>query len=152
MGRQPEQFCRRGHDTFLVGRDASYECKECRRLRDQRRDPDRRRALRRKGGRPGPPKQRFCNRGHDTFLMGRDANSNCKECRRPRPKEDYKPAWERARVRRWLEIVSEDPMSYRQLIPGNSGGNQTLRKREFEERYARLEASEPTPDDETVDA
>ena len=60
-----------------------------------------------------------------------------------KPEQSMK--WERARVHRWLGIVTADPMSYRQLIPGNSGGNQTLRKREFEERYARLEAEVPTP-------
>jgi hypothetical protein len=141
------RYCIRGHDTFLVGRDKSDECKECRRLRDQRRDPERRRALRRKGGRSGPPKQRFCNRGHDTFVMGRDANSNCNECRGHRNglPGSPRPEWERARVERWLEIVREDPLDI-------SLKSTQLRGREFQTRYERLEADVPTPDDETVDA
>jgi hypothetical protein len=69
---------------------------------------------------------------------------------RHRPR--YSLEWERARVQRWLEIVAADPMSYRQTIPGNSGGNQAKRKAEFEDRYALLEAGVPIPDDETVDA
>jgi len=114
MGRQPEQFCRRGHDTFLVGRDASYECKECRRWRDRRRNPKRRALEAARGGRV--------------------------------PKKGYaRPDWERARVHRWLEIVSDDPLDI------NLKSTQ-LRGREFDIRYARLEAEVPTPDDETVDA
>jgi hypothetical protein len=29
---QRRQFCPHGHDTFLVGRDSSYRCLECKRL------------------------------------------------------------------------------------------------------------------------
>ena len=49
----------------------------------------------------------------------------------------HPPEWERARVKRWLEIVSVDKM-------GENKSTQ-LRAREFEERYARLEAEVPTP-------
>jgi hypothetical protein len=108
------------------------------------------------------PLERFCRRGHDTTLAGRDANYYCKECRResdrrrdpkrralepPRSrrggKHSYPLEWERARVQRWLEITAEDPL--------DKGGTQE-RMREFGTRYERLEADVPTPDDETVDA
>jgi len=113
MGRQPEQFCRRGHDTFLVGRDASYECKECRRWRDRRRNPKRRALEAARGGRV--------------------------------PKKGYdRPDWERARVHRWLEIVTANPLTKQQST--------IRRSEEFEELLAMLEADLPTPDDETVDA
>lgn len=50
--------------------------------------------------------------------------------------------WERARVRRWLEITLSDPMSPR---PGSAGGTSGKYMAEFEERYAQLEADVPTP-------
>jgi hypothetical protein len=48
--------------------------------------------------------------------------------------------WERARVERWLEIVSDDPLDI------NLKSTQ-LRGREFENRYEKLEAVVPTPVD-----
>jgi hypothetical protein len=105
------------------------------------------------------PLERFCRRGHDTILAGRDANYYCKECRResdrrrdpkrralepPRPSRRGKHTsrhpieWERARIQRWLEITAEDPL--------DKGGTQE-RMREFGTRYDILEADVPTPVD-----
>lgn len=44
-----KQFCPHGHDTFVVGRDYTGWCGECRRLREQRRD-----AMRHRKHRPTP--------------------------------------------------------------------------------------------------
>ena len=50
----------------------------------------------------------------------------------------YPLEWERARVKHWLEIVSEDPLDI------NLKSTQR-RMREFAWRYERLEAEVPTP-------
>jgi len=48
------------------------------------------------------------------------------------------PDWERARVRRWLEIVSDDPLDINL--------KSTIRRmQEFTRRYEQLEAEVPTP-------
>jgi hypothetical protein len=105
-----------------------------------------------------PPRERFCKRGHDTDVLGRDVRGYCKECRRewdrrrdPKKRAEreadrsgrgYKHThpieWERARVEQWLEIVSEDPLDI------NLKSTQ-LRGREFQVRYDRLEAVVPSP-------
>jgi hypothetical protein len=54
-------------------------------------------------------------------------------------KHTHSIEWERARVERWLEIVTDDPMT-------NNKSTQ-LRGREFESRYEKLEAVVPTPVD-----
>jgi hypothetical protein len=105
------RFCKRGHDTELVGRDTNHYCKGCRRESDRRRGPKRRALELPRSGRQGKHSQR-------------------------RPIE-----WERARIERWLEITTENPL--------DKGGTQE-RMREFGTRYERLEASVPTP--ETVNA
>jgi len=92
------------------------------------------------------PKERFCKRGHDTWDVGRVRKGWCRSCaymadatgginpQKPR----QTPEWERARVHRWLEIVSDDPLDI------NLKSTQH-RHREFEIRYDRLEAGVPTP-------
>jgi hypothetical protein len=54
-------------------------------------------------------------------------------------KPEQTPAWERARVRRWLEIVRADPMYE---CPSTQ-----RRYQEFKERMEQLEADVPTPVD-----
>jgi len=110
----PKRFCKRGHDTDVRGRDVRGYCKECRREWDRRRDPKKR-----------------AEREADRTGRGYRGKSHPLE-------------WERARIERWLEIVSEDPMT--------TVHSTQLRGRQFGERYAMLEADVPTPDDETVDA
>jgi len=94
----------------------------------------------------GRPKERFCKRGHDTEEVGRVRKGWCKSCAyladeaggiTGKSKHNHPLSWERARVKGWLGIVSEDPM------PVN-GGTQA-RMREFEARYRRLEAEVPMP-------
>ena len=96
----------------------------------------------------GRPKERFCKRGHDTEEVGRVRKGWCKACAyladeaggiRGKHRPRYSLRWERARVARWLEIVSDDPLE-------PSGGT-LARKKAFEIRYERLEASLPTPVD-----
>jgi len=50
----------------------------------------------------------------------------------------YSLDWERVRVQRWLEIVSDEPLDI------NLKSTQ-LRMHEFTRRYERLEAEVPTP-------
>ena len=53
-------------------------------------------------------------------------------------KKPYSLDWERARVQRWLEIVSDDPLDINL--------KSTIRRmQEFTRRYERLEAEVPTP-------
>ncbi len=99
-----------------------------------------------KGGRPP---ERFCKRGHDTHEVGRIRKGWCKACAQAadaaggvmgskHPKR-HPIAWERARVKGWLEIAADDP------IPTATGS--VARLREFQVRYKRLEADVPTPVD-----
>lgn len=37
-----KRFCSRGHDTWQVGRNNSRECRECKRIRERERTPERR--------------------------------------------------------------------------------------------------------------
>lgn len=107
----------------------------------------------------GRPKERFCKRGHDTTIAGRDLRGQCSECRRESDRRRRNPAdpitkerirqarrvrgynhpirWERARVACWLEIVAEHPM--------DRAPSTQARGKEFETRYQRLEAEVPTP-------
>ena len=105
MARPVERFCKWGHDTDIVGRDANFSCKECRRESDRRRSSKRSHA----------PSKRGQNFSHTI-------------------------EWQRARMERWLEIVSEDPLDINLK-------STHLRSREFESRYQKLEASLPTPVD-----
>ena len=53
-------------------------------------------------------------------------------------KKPYSLDWERARVQRWLQIVSDDPLDINL--------KSTIRRmQEFTRRYERLEAEVPTP-------
>jgi hypothetical protein len=97
----------------------------------------------------GRPKERFCKRGHDTQEAGRiPSNGWCRACSQfsqntggvgKKKPSRYSLEWERSRVKRWLEITTEDPLDKR-------GGTQE-RMREFGARYERLEADVPTPVD-----
>jgi hypothetical protein len=51
--------------------------------------------------------------------------------------------WERARVLRWFEIVMAEPIS---VPSGHGGPAYRERLRQFEARYAQLEAELPTPE------
>jgi hypothetical protein len=62
--------------------------------------------------------------------------------RRGQHKPRYTLEWERERVKRWMEIVMDDPMTRHRA---ERGWNQAKHKAEFEERYAQLEAEVPTP-------
>jgi hypothetical protein len=67
-----KQWCLRGHDTFLTGRDSRNSCLACRHERNKARS---------KGIYP----KRYCVRGHDISIMGRYASGECKRCAgRPR--------------------------------------------------------------------
>jgi len=103
----------------------------------------------------GRPTAQFCKRGHDTFDVGRFSNGWCRACSAdetrihrstgkgsgnwgPRPGVSRHPiAWERKRVKRWLEIVRDDPL--------DTIANTQARMREFKVRVERLEAEVPMP-------
>lgn len=94
------------------------------------------------------PKERFCKRGHDTEEVGRIRKGWCKACAEMadavggitgKSKHNHSLEWERARIVVWLEITASDPLQVT--------ANTHRRKREFEVRYERLEASLPTPVD-----
>lgn len=70
-----QQFCVRGHDTFICGRDKSNSCKDCRK------------EDRKNGHTPHPRKPvQFCPQGHDTFVVGRWESGRCKACIQYKPK------------------------------------------------------------------
>jgi hypothetical protein len=69
-----KQFCSKGHDTFIVGRNKYGQCKKC--LKDKHPLPT------------GAPKKQFCPKGHDTFICGRIKSSGqCVECKKQIQKE-----------------------------------------------------------------
>jgi len=108
----------------------------------------------------GRPLERFCKRGHDTHEVGRVSKGQCRACHNARqaevrerlrllreaaaagvmpkePKPKPSPEWERDRVHRWLEILTDDPM--------DKPHGTHARLKEFETRYERLETEVPTP-------
>ena len=149
MPNPTRRFCHRGHDTEILGRTKDRHCRACRRKDEP----------------PGRPSERYCQRGHDTYEVGRDANYYCKECRRESdrrrsPKRRALEAsisgrqgkhlspehieWERARVKRWSEIITEDPFT--------EAGGFVGRYAEFDARYQKLEADVPLiSDDEEME-
>lgn len=71
------RWCKRGHDTFALGRYDSGECKECKRLA----------GLKRRQSIEPKAYKRYCKRGHDTWALGRDANLYCTSCRKNQNRE-----------------------------------------------------------------
>jgi len=63
------QFCPKGHDTLVVGRDSSGMCTECKRIKYVPVKVDTR-------------IKQFCINRHDTLICGRYDNGHCIECRR----------------------------------------------------------------------
>lgn len=72
------QFCKRGHDTFVTGRDKTNRCKPCRIVEWKETYV------------PKPkPFVQFCPKGHDKLLVGKTLDNHCCECRRLWKKEYY---------------------------------------------------------------
>lgn len=68
-----KQFCPKGHDTFICGRDKRRTCNQCVREKNRR------------NYKPHPRKSKlFCKYGHNISMVGRDSQGACKECRRNR--------------------------------------------------------------------
>lgn len=64
-----KQFCPKGHDTFICGRNTQGRCRECDNINNRQRYE------------PHPRvKKQFCVNGHDTFICGRDLSGTCKDC------------------------------------------------------------------------
>ena len=79
-----KRICVRGHDTHETGRHPNGTCKECARAAERRRyrrkSP---KAIREAQARARiPDRQRFCTRGHDTWVEGRTPSNRCVVCRR----------------------------------------------------------------------
>jgi hypothetical protein len=75
--RPLKQFCSKGHNVLICGREKSGNCKECGR------------EYRRKRYKPHPRiyiKKQFCLRGHNTFICGRSKSGVCKDCQKLRNK------------------------------------------------------------------
>lgn len=76
VGRLPQQFCPKGHDTFVTGRtNGSRSCIAC--------------AIERRKNiinniHKIEHKKRFCINNHDTWICGRDKYSNCRDCQKER--------------------------------------------------------------------
>jgi hypothetical protein len=66
--RLKKQFCKRGHEIAIVGRDKQRRCNECKKIYS-RIDPSKDSRI-----------TRFCSKGHDTFIVGRHKNHHCKLC------------------------------------------------------------------------
>lgn len=75
MVHTKKQFCPKGHNTFVVGRDTNGGCRECGRIR--RRESNKKTYV----PHPALPVQ-FCPKGHDTFICGRTKNNQCRICAR----------------------------------------------------------------------
>lgn len=80
MTSRRKQFCPKGHDTFVFGRDSNYRCNACRKPVSL-------------GIRAAEPtiKKQFCPQGHDTFIVGRNkSGGGCKECSRENRRISYR--------------------------------------------------------------
>jgi hypothetical protein len=67
-----KQFCVRGHDTSIVGRNEKRICNGCRKPVSLNLCPPK-------------PKKQFCINGHDVNIVGRDANGGgCNQCKKDR--------------------------------------------------------------------
>ena len=75
IGTKLKQFCSKGHDTFVVGRDKSKRCSQCVK---EKYIPH-----------PLSPKL-ICINGHDLSILGRDnrGKGSCIQCRRDRESSD----------------------------------------------------------------
>lgn len=75
-GRPFQQFCKKGHDTHIVGR-IQGRCKECSRenLRKLREDI-------KEGIREIKHRSNICRKGHDIAIVGRRPYGTCIECQR----------------------------------------------------------------------
>lgn len=75
-----QQYCIRGHDTYVVGRTSHYQCRACKtEAKKNSYVPT---------GRPrGRPPKQVCLNGHDTLVVGRDKSGHCSECRRTSQRE-----------------------------------------------------------------
>jgi len=65
-----KQFCPKGHDTWICGRDSRGWCNLCK-LIAKRKDPN-------VDGRAA--RHKFCPQGHDKDVVGRDIHGRCKLC------------------------------------------------------------------------
>jgi hypothetical protein len=69
------QFCKKGHDTLVTGRDTEGRCSVCRTEWTRQRYQD---IV--SGKRVVTPKKQFCLNNHDTFICGRDPQGKCRQC------------------------------------------------------------------------
>ena len=65
--RRKKQFCKRGHDVFIVGRNKRHRCKACWKIEHP---------LKR-----GHQPVKFCEEGHDRSKFGIEKGSRCGKCR-----------------------------------------------------------------------
>ena len=74
MSSSKKQFCKNGHDTFIVGRTKGW-CNICKKEYHEKYWAEYYEAH---------PKEKvqFCPKGHDTFICGRYSDSNCIECKK----------------------------------------------------------------------
>lgn len=71
MSKPRKQFCPKGHDTFITGRQKSGCCEVCHQERYKRTKKDKR-------------KTQFCPKGHDKDVVGRDDHGSCAACKKAR--------------------------------------------------------------------
>lgn len=121
MSKPKKQFCKNGHDTFVVGRTSDGHCFQC--VED-------RKTRKRKG--PKLPQQ-FCPKGHDTFIVGR-YKGHCIQCR----KENMEK-WQEDNKEHLEEYRTEYYIENRELIlrkkKENHERNKVIRKLRDEEYY-----------------
>ena len=81
MANLKKQFCPKGHDTFVTGRDKQGRCPQCKKEAHP---------LKR-----GQPLKQFCSKGHDKDIVGRYPSGGCIQCQKdynntPEKKEQHK--------------------------------------------------------------
>lgn len=70
-----KQFCIRGHDTFICGRNKNRSCRNCTKedyIKNYVPHPR------------SKSKVQFCPKGHDTFVTGRETSGRCTICEKER--------------------------------------------------------------------
>lgn len=79
MDKRIKQFCPKGHNTFIIGRDKKGMCNVCKIIYQKEYKQIYLKELE-EGKHIALPRKQFCIVGHDTFICGRDLHGYCNKC------------------------------------------------------------------------